>query len=270
MSDAAETTETYTFMPGEGPLLISIPHAGIAIPPDIAAAMTDAARLVPDTDWHVDRLYDFAPDLGAAVIAARQSRFVIDLNRAPDGKPLYPGASNTELCPTTSFADDPLYRAGSQPDAAEIARRRDRYWMPYHTRIRQTLDAFRARHGFALLYDAHSIRSQVPRFFDGRLPDLNLGTADGTACAAGLREALAEVAVSAAPRYTMALDGRFKGGFITRAYGRPKEGVHAFQLELSWRTYMDEDPPFAYRVDLAAGIRPVLRAMVETMARWRP
>lgn len=266
--------ELFTFFEPEAaqrsPLLISIPHAGTHIPPDVAARMTDEGTSVPDTDWHVDRLYDFTRTAGVSVIAATHSRYVVDLNRPPDGKPLYPGASNTELCPTSSFGDKPLYVPGNEPDAGEVDARREVYWRPYHDRIEKTLNQLKAQHGFALLYDAHSICSEVPRFFDGRLPDLNLGTVEGRSCAPSLRDALSQVAQNAAPTYTMADDGRFKGGYITRRYGNPNQAIHAFQLELSWRTYMDETPPFGFCEDLASGIRPVLKALVETMRDWRP
>ncbi len=260
-------TDPFAFMTGGSPLLVSMPHVGTALPEAIAARMTEIAKTVPDTDWHVDRLYDFLGDLGASVLTATHSRYVIDLNRPPDDRPLYPGASNTGLCPTTTFAEAPIYRDGEAPDAAEIEDRRARVWRPYHARLETELAAIRARHGFVLLWEAHSIRSRVPRFFEGRLPDLNLGTAGGRSADSGLIARVAAVA-EAAGDYSHALDGRFKGGYITRAYGDPGAGVHAVQLELSQITYMDEDPPFAFRDDLAAGIRPVLRRFLETSLAW--
>lgn len=258
--------EPYRFTTGSAPLLVSMPHVGTHLPTDIAARMNPAARALSDTDWHVDRLYDFLDQLGASVIAANHSRYVIDLNRAPDDRPLYPGASNTELCPTTSFDEQPLYRAGQAPDAAEVALRRRFAWQPYHDRLRQELEALKARHGLALLWDAHSIRSRVPRFFEGRLPDLNLGTGGGVTADPDL---LARLAASAgAGNYNCVANGRFKGGYITRNYGRPAAGIHAVQLELSQITYMDEDPPYGFREDLAAGIRPLLRRLLETALDW--
>ena len=176
--------EPYRFTPGAAPLLVSMPHVGTHIPDSIAARMTPAALEVPDTDWHVDRLYDFLGELGAASIAATHSRYVIDLNRAPDGAALYPGASNTELCPTARFDNAPIYGAGPDgrpgaPSGTEIVGRTERYWRPYHERLDMELAAMRARHGIVVLFDAHSIRSRVPRFFEGRLPDINLGTGGG-------------------------------------------------------------------------------------------
>ena len=261
--------EPYRFTPGDSPLLVSMPHVGTHVPEAIAAGMTEAALALPDTDWHVDRLYDFLGNLGASVIAATHSRYVIDLNRDPAGKPLYPGASETELCPTTLFDSGPIYRDGRAPDAEEVARRRETVWQPYHDRVSETLEALKAQHGLALLWDAHSIRSAVPRFFEGRLPDLNLGSGSGVTAAPALIERVAEAARSAAAEgYSHAVDGRFKGGYITRAYGNPQSGIHALQLELSQITYMDENPPYGFREDLAVQVRPVLRRLLETALDW--
>jgi N-formylglutamate deformylase len=258
--------EPYQFAPGACPLLVSMPHVGTHLPAKTAELMTEAARGLADTDWHVDRLYDFLRDLDASVLAATHSRYVIDLNRAPDGKPLYAGASNTELCPTTTFGEQPVYRPGAGPDEAEVAARREAFWQPYHERLRAELEAIRSRHGIALLWDAHSIRSRVPRFFAGRLPDLNFGTGGGVTAKPDLLAALEHVA--AASDYTVAVNGRFKGGHITRVYGDPGAGIHAVQLELSQITYMDEASPYGFREDLAAGIRPVLRELLETALDW--
>jgi N-formylglutamate deformylase len=227
----------------------------------IAADMTPAGLEVPDTDWHVDLLYDFLDELGASVLQATHSRYVIDLNRTPTGEALYPGARNTELCPTTRFDDQPIYQAGRAPGAAQIAERRTRYWQPYHDKLDVELAAIKARHGYVLLFDAHSIRSVVPRFFEGRLWDINIGTGDGVAASPAVSDAVMAAAGKAAG-YTSVLNGRFKGGFITRSYGRPIDTVEAVQLELSQITYMNEDPPFDLREDRAAGIRPVLRAIL--------
>lgn len=261
--------EPYRFHPGETPLLISCPHVGTHIPADIARRMTDAGLTVADTDWHIDRLYAFARELGAAMLVATHSRYVIDLNRPPDGAALYPNASNTELCPTSRFDFAPVYRSGEAPGEAEIRARVQRYWRPYHDRLAAELARIKARHGYALLWDAHSIVSDVPRFHDGRLPDLNLGSAAGTSAAPALIERIAGICRAADP-YTAAIDGRFKGGHITRAYGRPEEGVHALQLELSQITYMDEAPPYDWRDDLAGSVRPVLRRCLEAMLAWAP
>lgn len=257
----------FLFRAGRAPLLVGMPHVGTHIPADIAKDLTAHARTVPDTDWHVDLLYDFLGDLGASVIAATHSRYVVDLNRAPDGSDLYPRRDTTELCPTTSFHRQPLYRDGRLPDGAEIARRVSTYWEPYHTALAAELERLRAAHGIALLWDAHSIASEVPRFFEGRLSDLNIGTNGGASCDPSLARRVMEVA-EAAQGYSAVLDGRFRGGYVTRHYGRPAESVHAAQLEQSQRTYMDEAPPFGFRDDLAQAVRPVLRTMLEAMLDW--
>lgn len=254
--------DLYRFRSGTSPLLVSMPHVGTHVPPAIASDMTPAGLEVPDTDWHVDLLYDFLDELGASVLQATHSRYVIDLNRTPTGEALYPGARNTELCPTTRFDDQPVYQPGRAPDAAQIAERRTRYWQPYHDKLDVELGAIKARHGYALLFDAHSIRSVVPRFFEGRLWDINIGTGDGVAASPAISDAVMEAAKKAAG-YTSVLNGRFKGGYITRCYGRPIDTVEAVQLELSQITYMNEDPPFDLREDRAAGIRPALRAILD-------
>jgi len=259
--------EICRFAPGHTPLLVSMPHVGTHVPDDLARRMTDSARGVPDTDWHVDRLYDFLGDLGAAIIQATHSRYVIDLNRPPDSAPLYPGAANTGLCPTEQFDGQPIYQSGEAPDNAEMQERLARFWRPYHDRLAAELQALRARYGIALLVEAHTIRSCVPRLFDGRLPDFNLGTADGKSCASDLAALLIETA-GEAEAYSSVLNGRFKGGYITRRYGCPTEGVHAVQLELSQSTYMDEDPPYGFRDDLAEAVRPTLRAILQAMLSW--
>jgi len=262
--------EVFQFRSGPAPLLVSMPHIGTELPPGLAERMTAAGRLLADTDWRVDQLYDFLDDLGANVIEARYSRYVIDLNRPPDGQPLYPGASNTELCPVSTFEEEPIYLPGQAPGEDEVAQRRTDFWAPYHARIAECLEEIRARHGHALLWDAHSIRSRAPRFFDGKLPDLNIGTASGTSASPRTIAAVAGAAAAAAPAYSHVVDGRFKGGYITRRYGRPAEGTEAIQLELSWATYMDEAPPFTFRDDLAAGIRPVLRDMLAAALGAQP
>jgi len=261
--------EPYRFSEGSLPLLVSMPHPGTYIPPEIEARMTDVAKTVPDTDWHMPQLYDFLAEMDVSVLQATHSRYVIDLNRAPDNQALYAGASNTELCPLQTFALQEIYLEGQRPDAAEVEARRATYWQPYHDKLAETLAALKAKHGLALLWDAHSIRSEVPRFFEGRLPDLNLGTADGAAAASSLLDILTAVARDAGHLgYTHAANGRFKGGYITRHHGDPANGIHAVQLELSEITYMDEDPPFAFREDLAEQVRPVLSGLIHTMLAW--
>ncbi|MGD1877101.1 MAG: N-formylglutamate deformylase [Kiloniellaceae bacterium] len=261
--------EIYRFKQGSLPLLVSMPHSGTYIPPAIAARMTEVARTVPDTDWHLPQLYDFLEGLDVSLLQATHSRYVVDVNRAPDGRALYAGASNTELCPLQTFDMEEIYRDGQGPDADEVAERRETWWQPYHDCIDQELARLKAAHGFALLWDAHSIRSVLPRFFEGKLTDLNLGTADGKAADPGLLGLLGAVARDAENLgYTHALDGRFKGGYITRSHGDPANGIHAVQLELTQSTYMDEAPPFGFREDLAEQIRPVLSGLIHAMLAW--
>lgn len=253
----------FRFRAGTRPLLISMPHVGTHVPTALAARFTEEARRVPDTDWHLERLYDFADELGASVLVATHSRYVIDLNRAPDGASLYPGRSVTALCPVDTFDDTPVYAdADDVPDDAEIAARLEAIWHPYHARLAEALADLRARFGTVALWDAHSIRSVVPRFFDGRLPDLNLGTADGTSCDPAFAEAVMDVARNAAG-HSAILNGRFKGGYITRRHGDPARGVHAIQLEMTQASYMDETWPFDYRPERAGIVAPHLRRMVE-------
>ena len=254
---------TFDLHEGSIPLLVSIPHMGTEIPHDLQAAYDPRALAFEDTDWHLDRLYAFARGLGASVLQARFSRYVIDLNRPPDDAPMYPGASNTELCPTRFFTGDPLYREGCAPGPDVRLQRREQYWAPYHRALRAELDRLKTRHGFALLWDAHSIRSELPWLFEGVLPDLNIGTADGAAAHPSITAAVAfEAAKGQAVGASHVVNGRFKGGYITRHYGRPADNVHAVQLEMTWKTYMREEPPFAYDPQRAGRIQPVVRDMV--------
>ncbi|WP_417320539.1 N-formylglutamate deformylase [Emcibacter sp.] len=252
--------ELYHFTPGSGPLLVSMPHVGTEIPGEIAGQMTEQAQKVPDTDWHVDRLYDFLEDMELPVLKARYSRYVVDLNRDAEGGALYPGQSETEVCPTSTFDHLPIYK-NAVPETEEISARIGLYWRPYHDRLGQELERIRNEYGYALLWDAHSIRSQVPRFFDGHLPDLNIGTGAGSACADNIADALMDIGETS--NYSTVMNGRFKGGYITRHYGDPSRHIHAVQMEISQVNYMDEQPPYGFRDDLARDLRPVLRAMME-------
>lgn len=259
--------DPYSFTPGTTPLLISVPHDGRGVPDDIAARMTPEALRIPDTDWHVGRLFEFGAEMGAGVLAATNSRYVVDLNRDPAGEALYPGADNTEILPLTTFDRAPIYRDGAEPDADDIATRIAAYWRPYHDRLEAEIAALRDRFGVAVLFDAHSIRSRVPRFFDGVLPDFNFGTASGES-ADGELAARVFAVLDGAEGYSAADNGRFTGGYITRHYGAPDDGVHTIQLEMSQRIYMDEPYPFDFRPDLAARLEPVLREMIGEMLAW--
>lgn len=252
---------------GELPLLISIPHDGRHIPPDIEARMTPAGLAIPDTDWHVAALYSFARDLGAHLLVANYSRYVIDLNRSPADETLYPGQLATGLCPTETFAGENIYLEATVTDA-ERTERIEKYWRPYHDRLASMLAMIREQYGHALLWDAHSISSRVPRLFEGTLPELNIGTNGGDSCAAEIEDAVATVAD--ASRYTTTVNARFKGGYITRHYGRPGDGVHAVQLEIAQRTYMDELSGVFDALkasELRATMGKMLRAFIDAASR---
>ena len=254
-------TDVFTLHRGSAPLLVSLPHDGSLIPDELAARMTPEARRAPDTDWHVARLYDVARGLGASILVPRWSRYVIDLNRGEDDTSLYPGQNTTGLCPLTRFDGEPVYLAGAQPDAAEVSARIERYWRPYHEALRDELARLHAVHGRATLWEGHSIKgSDVPFLFEGRLPDLNLGTANGASCSKDLQARL-EAILAAQSRHDWVANGRFKGGHITRHYGDPANGIEAVQLETSQRCYMDE-ATFAFDEAKASRLQPLLSALL--------
>lgn len=255
------------FTPGTTPVLISVPHAGTEIPAEMAARMTGEALDLPDTDWHVPLLYDFARHIGAGLLVATHSRYVVDLNRDPSGTPLYPGADNTELVPLTTFGRDVVYRSGLAPDDEEVAQRVAKFWRPYHDKLAGELDALKARHGIAVLWDAHSIPSVVPRFFSGKLPDLNLGSAKGASAAPDLIDAVTRV-FKTTNAFSSVLDGRFTGGYITRRFGQPQAGIHALQLELGQAAYMDEAPPYRFEAQRAAPLKALLLKTMEAVVAW--
>ena len=227
----------------DAPLVVSIPHAGTEIPAALEPRLVSPWLARKDADWWLEQLYDFAGDLGATVVRTGVSRTVIDVNRDPSGVSLYPGQATTGLCPTDTFDGEPLYRPGQDPDAAEIGARRERFFDPYHAALRGELDRLVARHGKVVLYDAHSIRSRAPRLFDGELPQFNVGTNSGGSCAPALTAAVE--AACDATGLSRVTNGRFKGGWITRHYGWPERGVHAVQMELACRGYIDEPPVLA-------------------------
>lgn len=262
-------SDTCTLHRGHTPLLVSVPHAGTELPDWLRPRLVPRAAALEDTDWHLERLYDFVRERGASLLVPRLSRWVVDLNRPPENQPMYPGRNNTELVPTRFFTGDALYRDGQGPDAAEVATRVERYWRPYHDALAEELARLRAEHGHAVLFDGHSIKGELPWLFEGTLPGLNLGTVEGRSCAPALRDALA-VQLAGWARDSHVVDGRFKGGHITRHYGQPAAGVHAVQLEMSWRVYLDESAPQHWHAERAAGIAPLLERLVDTMIGWRP
>ena len=260
----------FHFQQGSAPLLISMPHAGTSIPEDIAAQMLPVAQQKADTDWHLPLLYNMAQELGASTIAAEYSRYVIDLNRSSDNANLYPGQDTTGLCPVDTFAKQALYAPDNLPTEAEVQRRVAAYWLPYHQQLQQEIERLLQLHGRVVLWEAHSIASVVPRFFEGKLPDLNFGTADQNSCDAGMQAALQTCLQnsSEAQAFSHIFNGRFKGGYITRNYGQPAKNIQAVQLEMSQCIYMNEEAPYAYRPDLAAQVQPVLRQLLQTCLDW--
>ena len=255
-------SDVSTLHRGSAPLLISLPHDGSAIPAGLAGRMTPDARRAPDTDWHVSRLYAFARALGASMLVPHWSRYVIDLNRGEHDISLYPGQNTTGLCPTVRFTGAPVYLQSQEPDAGEVQERIERYWRPYHFALRGELERLRALHGRVVLWEAHSIRgSELPFLFEGRLPDLNLGTAAGASCSAALQGRI-EAILAGQSAYDWVANGRFKGGHITRHYGDPLSGIEAVQLEISQRCYMDEDS-FAYDEAKATQLHAVLRPLLQ-------
>ncbi len=255
----------FEYLPGNRPLLISFPHSGTYVPPGLEARLRPEALDLPDTDWFVPQLYDSLRDLGASIIRATHTRYVVDLNRPPDGAPLYPGQRETTVCPTETFDGEALYRDGADPTPGEISERLRTYWRPYHERIAELTGELARVHGHCILWDAHSIRSRVPGLFDGRLPDLNVGTADGRSCSRALLDRIVET-LRAQDRYSFVVDGRFKGGYITRRYGNPAHGIHAVQLEIAQCAYLKEARMPAYDAGRAAPLAGLLADLLRRAA----
>lgn len=252
-------SDVFDFREGSSPLLVSIPHDGRTLLPGQAECMTDAGRALPDTDWHVRELYSFVEDLGASVIAANYSRYVIDLNRPPSDASLYENQLVTSLCPRQTFAGQDIYLDGESVSSREQETRVQAYWQPYQDRIFETLNQLKDQFGYALLWDAHSIAGEVPLLFDGVLPDLNIGTNGGASCATEIAAAVA-AAAQASP-YSSVTNGRFRGGHITRSYGAPEDGVHAMQLELTQQNYMDQKN-LSYDAERAVGLVDTIKSML--------
>lgn len=254
-------TDVYSFSEGSTPLLISIPHDGRDLMPGQADRMMDVAKALPDTDWFVRDLYDFSPSIGAATIAANFSRYVVDLNRSADDAAPYANQISTGLCPLQTFAGEDLYLPGESVSEDEQAARVREYWQPYHNKIADTLEQLREQHGYALLWDAHSIASEVPRLFPGVLTDINVGTDGSKSCAAICEQAV--MAATDDSAYSSVLNGRFMGGYITRHYGDPGKNIHAIQLELSQRCYMDEKR-MRYDESSAKDVAETIKRMLQT------
>ncbi|MDK2375356.1 N-formylglutamate deformylase [Serratia fonticola] len=257
--------DPFEFQSGQLPLLISIPHAGTRLTPAVEKGLTDEARPLQDTDWHIPRLYDFARAMGASILVGNYSRLVIDLNRPADDKPLYTTAT-TGLFPDVLFDGRPSFLPDAAPSDEERAGYLQNIWQPYHQQLQNELARLKAQHGYALLFDAHSIASVIPRLFDGKLPDLNLGTNGGESCPASLSDRLV-TCCQQQQQFSHVLNGRFKGGYITRAYGHPQENQHAVQLELAQVNYMSEQT-FEFDAARAAPLQRLLQQMIESMLVW--
>lgn len=259
----------FHFKEKKGPIIVSVPHAGTYMPDYLYNKLTPAGQAMNDTDWFVDRLFAFVRDMDVSFLTANYSRTFIDLNREPDGKALYGGDTLvTGLCPTVSFKGEPLYEKGYEPDALEIGARLSRVWKPYHQVLEAAIAEKVKNHGYAVLLDMHSIKSQLPKLFDGHLPHLNFGTNDGKSTSpeliAGLLEQIRE-----SSNYQTTLNERFKGGYITRHYGNPQKSVHAIQLEMAQKIYMSEDdditPELRFDTSKAVILQPILKEMIEVM-----
>lgn len=248
---------------GTSPLVIAAPHVGTYLPPDIATRLNETGLAINETDFNVHRLFDFAQTEGASTLWATHSRYVIDLNRAPDSSPLYPGRFETPLCPLTDFDLNPIYKAGEEPDQAEINLRRQQLWWPYHAELERLLEAAREQHGFALLIDAHSIRPEIPTLFEGRLPDLSFGTDGGLTVSPALKLKLQDFLVISP--FSAVLDGRFKGGYTTRAHGRPEDDIHAVQIEVVQEVYLDMAAPQIFDKDRAQPLIESLTALIRAL-----
>ena len=259
-------SDLFALRQGRVPLIFSVPHAGTDVPEKIAVRLTDAARKLPDTDWHVHELYDFAATLGASMLKANISRYVIDLNRPPDDESLYPGQATTGLCPPIQFDGTPIYRDGGAVDKDEVAERRAAYWQPYHDALAEEIVRVKAKHGYVLLYDCHSIASRVPRLFEGRLPDLNLGTVKGESCAPAIEKAIAKIMAESGLSHVV--NGRFVGGYITRHYGKPNMNVHAVQMEKGQDCHLARGSTELDRAKRDR-LKPVLQKIAEAMLAWR-
>ena len=268
------TAPFLTIRHGRAPLLVSLPHTGTDIPPEFESRLVSPWLARKDADWWIERLYDFAVDLDATILRTTISRTVVDVNRDPSGASLYPGQATTELCPTTTFDGEPLYRAGEALSELDVASRRSRYFAPYHQALAAEVERLRGLHSRIAVYDCHSIRSMIPRLFEGELPHFNIGTNSGASCDPALQRLVEETC--AATAFSWIANGRFKGGWITRRYGRPEAGVHAVQMELACRGYMPEPLgpvteatwPTPYDPDYAAPMRMALTGLLEGLIAW--
>ena len=257
-------TETFSYQQGQSPVIVSFPHDGMRLPAEVENQLNERGRQVPDTDWYVNRLYNFLPALDISFFIPEYSRYVVDLNRSSQGGALYPGQYETSVCPVATFNNEPIYNAGKEPDADEVQRRITAYWQPYHDHIQQEVERVKALHGYAILWDAHSIRGVVPQLFDGVLPDLNFGTGGGSSCAPEVLKKVTDIA-HAQRDYSVVENARFKGGFITRHYGDPDNNVHTIQLEINQSIYMGDDQLAMLDEQKCERLRPLLEQFLSAL-----
>jgi formiminoglutamase len=249
---------------GNSPILLAQPHGGLEIPDSILARLNQHGHTRADTDWHISRLYaGLVADV--TIVSTPVHRYVIDANRDPADQSLSPGQNTTSLCPTTTFDGDEIYHHGQAPSVDEINQRQQLYHQPYHDALREQLERIHQLHGYAILYDCHSIRSLVPYLFDGRLPDFNIGTNSGSSCCPEIESAVQGICAGAGD-YSAVSNGRFKGGWTTRHYGEPGRGFHAIQMELAQSSYMLERDPWSYADDKAAKLRVILAEILQTLS----
>ncbi len=252
---------------GTSPIVLAMPHSGTWMPDAIYENLNERGQKLQDTDWHIPKLYDgLLPN--ASMVQANFHRYLIDANRDPSGVSLYPGQNTTSLCPLTDFDGEPIWQDGAEPDDKEIQQRKTKYHTLYHHLLADVIETTKAQHGYAILYDCHSIRSEAEFLFDGVLPTLNIGTNDGNSCALAIEEATAEIC-EASP-YSSVVNGRFKGGWTTRHYGQPDKNIHAIQMEITQKGYMDESEPFAYDAAKAEALRATLKTLLNKLETLNP
>ncbi len=253
----------YEVIEGDSPLILGQPHGGLWLPSEVEAQLNDRGRGLDDADWHIAKLHeDLAP--GASVVRSHVHRYVVDANRDPSGVSLYPGQNTTALVPMTDFNGRSIWT--TKPSEAEVEARRLAYHAPYHVALSAEIARVKAIHGVAILYDCHSIRSNIPFLFDGVLPVFNIGDNNGATCDPRLTRLVAEKCETSA--FSAVTNGRFKGGWTTRNYGDPANGVHAIQMEMAQRVYMNEAPIWDYRTDLADQVRPVLSDIFQSIVQF--
>jgi len=257
-------TNVFSYQQGSSPVIVSFPHDGVLLPAEIKDHFNALGQQVPDTDWFVNQLYSFLPELDVSFFIPEFSRYLVDLNRSSQGGSLYPGQYETSVCPVATFDDASIYNAGKEPNAEEVQRRITAYWQPYHDHIQSEIARIKALHGYAILWDAHSIRGVVPQLFEGVLPDLNFGTAGGVSCNSDILKCVTDIAHTQT-HFSVVENARFKGGYITRNYGQPEENVHTIQLEINQSIYMSDEQPAMLDEKKCERLRPLLKLFIGSL-----